>query len=340
MLNNRKVKDVLFTAAFPVGVFILMEIICFVFKGRHLITSMLDVKTLVRNTGVSAIIAFALSFNLSCRRFDLSLGAQRLAGTIVGGVIAMKLSLSGLWLLLFALAFGLLFGFITGMIFVITRVPPMVLGVGLGLVWECVPYQVSQGKGLNLFGVDGVGILTDTAFTIIIMVVIAVFVSVIMNRTKFGCEMKAIQGSQNIAQNSGINVFRHAVLCYTLAGGLVCIAGIIDTAFQTQMSSTLGLTSNSVVVSNMFAMMLGSFIGEKSNQSTGVIVASLTLCTFSYGLTLMELSEANMNVVNQTVFVCFLVFLANRYFFVRRRKERARISEAQEERKRLASVAC
>lgn len=338
MLKNRKVKDVLFTLVFPIAVFVLMEFLCFVLKGRHLLGSLLDIKTLVRNTGVSAIIAFALSFNLFCGRFDLSLGAQRLAGTIIGGLIAMKLGLSGLWFLFFSLLCGLFFGFITGMVFVLTRVPPMVLGVGIGLVWECVPYTVSQGKGLNLFGVHGTEILTSTAFTIATMIIVAIFVSVIMNKTKFGYEMKAIQGSQLIARNSGINIFRHAVLCYTFAGGLVCIAGIIDASFQTQMSSTMGLTSNGVVVSNMFAMMLGGYIGEKSNQATGVIVASLTLNLFSYGLTLMELSEANTSVVNQTVFVIFLVFLANRYFLKRRKAEKARIAQALEQR-RIMSVA-
>jgi ribose transport system permease protein len=336
MLKSRKVKDVLFTVAFPVAIFILMELLCLALKGRHLVGSLLDIKTLVRNTGISAILAFALSFNLSCGRFDLSLGAQRLAGTIVGGVIAMDLGLTGLWFLLFSVVFGLLFGFLTGMLFVITRVPPMVLGVGLGLVWECVPYVYSEGKGLNLFGYAGTEILTSTPFTIIIMVAVGFFVTVIMNKTKFGCEMKAIQGSQFIARNSGINIFRHAVLCYTFAGALVCIGGIIDAAYQTQMSATLGLTSNSAVSSNMFAMMLGGYIGEKSNQATGVIVASFTLSIFSYGLTLMELSEANTSVVNQTVFVLFLVFLANRYFLKKRSAEKARIAQALERKKELS----
>ena len=118
----------------------------------------------------------------------------------------------------------------------------------------------------------------------------------------------------------------------------MCVAGIIDAAFQTQMSSTMGLASNGVVVSNMFAMMLGGYIGERSNQATGVIVASLTLNLFSYGLTLMELSEANTSVVNQTVFVLFLVFLANRYYFRKRKAEKARIAQALEQR-RIMSVA-
>ncbi len=336
MLKSRKVKDVLFTIAFPIAVFIIMELLCLTLKGRHLLSSLLDIKTLVRNTGISAILAFALSFNLSCGRFDLSLGAQRLAGTIVGGVIAMNLGLTGLWFLVFSIVFGLLFGFLTGMLFVITRVPPMVLGVGLGLVWECVPYVYSDGKGLNLFGYGGTEVLTSTPFTIIIMIAVGFFVTVIMNKTKFGYEMKAIQGSQFIARNSGINIFRHAVLCYTFAGALVCIGGIIDAAYQTQMGATLGLTSNSTVAANMFAMMLGGYIGEKSNQATGVIVAAFTLSIFSYGLTLMELSEANTSVVNQTFFVLFLVFLANRYFLKKRSAERARIAQALEKRKKLS----
>ena len=52
----------------------------------------------------------------------------------------------------------------------------------------------------------------------------------------------------------------------------------------------------------------------------------------------MELSEANTSVVNQTVFVLFLVFLANRYYFRKRKAEKARIEQALEQR-RIMSVA-
>ena len=265
MGKHLKVKNILITLAFPAVMLLLMECLCFFLKGTHVINSMLDIKTIIRNTGVSAIIAFALSMNLTCGRFDLSLGAQRLAGTIIGGQVAMSLGLSGIWLLLFALAFGMAFGLITGLTFVVTRVPPMVLGIGIGLIWECVAYVASKGKGLNLFGVAGTEILANTGFTIALVILVAVIVLVLLSATRFGYQMRAIQGSQRIAQNSGINIFRHAVLCYMLAGGLVCIAGTIDAAYTTQMSATLGFTSNGVVVANMFPMLLGGLIGRKSN---------------------------------------------------------------------------
>lgn len=324
----KRIKQILFTLAFPLAMYLVMEAACQIFKGRHLIGSILDVKTLIRNSGIAALTAFALSFNLSSGRFDLSLGAQRLAGTIVGGILAVSMGLSGIWLLLFAMGFGALFGFITGIVFITLRVPPMVLGIGIGLIWECVPYVVSQGKGLNLFGTPGTEILTETAFTIILIAIAALFVATLLNATRFGYEMRAIQGSQLIARNSGINIFRHAVLCYALAGMLVCVAGTVDASFSTQMSATLGLASIGSVTIHMFPMILGGYIGSRSNDAVGIIIAALTVRLFSSGLTTLEFSEPNANLANAVLFIVFLVFLANKDIFRKKKAEAARIAQA------------
>lgn len=327
-MKNEKLKSFLFTIAFPVGMYLIMEALTMLLVRKHVLNTMLDIKTLIRNTGISAMIAFALSFNLTSGRFDLSLGAQRLAGTIIGGVLALKLNLSGVWLLLFAIGFGLLFGFLTGLMFVWLRVPPMVLGIGMGLIWEVFPYIASEGKGLNLFGKSGMEVLSSTPFIIGVVIIVGIIVYLIMNKTRFGYELRAIQGSQLVAQNSGINIFKHTVICYTLAGALVCIAGVMDVSYTTQMAASLGLTSNGVVAANMFSMILGNYIGRKSNASIGIIVAALTIKIFSYGLTRLELSEANTNVFNMLLFVGFLVFLANENLLKNRRAEKARIQEA------------
>lgn len=337
MKKNSRLNDVIFTLAFPVVVWIVMEVLCLLVRDRHVIETMLDIKTLIRNTGITALTAYAMSFNLKEGRFDLSLGAQRLAGTIIGGLVAIKLGLSGLWFLLFALIFGFIFGFLTGLAFIGFRVPPMVLGVGMALIWEVVPYIASEGKGLNLFGVQGMGILTESWFQIAVVVVMAVVVLILMNYTRLGYETKAVQGSQFIAKNSGINIFRHAVECYTLAGALICIAGVLDVAFSTQMAAGLGNTSNGVVTANMFAMILGSYIGEKSDSSIGIIVAALTLNIFKYGLSMMQLSEANTSVVNMVIFIAFLVYQSNRYVGKLRKEQRARVALAQEKKAQLAA---
>ncbi|MBR2067422.1 MAG: hypothetical protein IJ875_04085 [Solobacterium sp.] len=338
MKKNSKLNDIIFTIAFPVVVWIIMEILCLVLAQRHVIQTMLDIKTVIRNTGITALTAYAMSFNLKEGRFDLSLGAQRLAGTIIGGLLAIKLGLSGIWLLIFAMGFGFIFGLLTGIAFIGFRVPPMVLGVGMALIWEVVPYIVSEGKGLNLFGVQGMDVLTEAWFQILVVVVAAILVYILMNFTRLGYETKAVQGSQFIAKNSGINIFRHAVECYTLAGILICVAGVLDVAFTTQMASALGNTSNGVVTANMFAMILGSYIGEKSDSSIGIIVASFTLNIFKYGLSMMQLSEANNSVVNMAIFIIFLVYQANRYVGKLHSDQRARIALAKEKKLQRAEA--
>lgn len=338
MKKNSKLNDVIFTIAFPVVVWIIMEVLCLLLAQRHVIQTMLDIKTVIRNTGITALTAYAMSFNLKEGRFDLSLGAQRLAGTIIGGLLAIKLGLSGIWLLIFAMVFGFIFGLLTGIAFIGFRVPPMVLGVGMALIWEVVPYLVSEGKGLNLFGVQGMDVLTEAWFQILVVVVAAILVYILMNFTRLGYETKAVQGSQFIAKNSGINIFRHAVECYTLAGILICVAGVLDVAFTTQMGSALGNTSNGVVTANMFAMILGSYIGEKSDSSIGIIVASLTLNIFKYGLSMMQLSEANNSVVNMVIFIAFLVYQANRYVGKLHGEQKARIALAEEKKLQRAEA--
>jgi len=332
-MKKETLKNILFTIAFPLIMWLLMEIIVYSNKGLHVIASMLDVKSVVRNAGISAIIAYALSFNLSSGRFDLSLGAQRLAGTIIGGVLALRMGLSGIWIMIFAVCFGALFGFITGMMFVTFRVPPMVLGIGMGLILEVIPYAMTKGVGLNLFGQPGVEILSATWFIMAVVVIVAIIVYFLLNKTRFGYELKAIQGSQLISQNSGIDIFKHTVLCYTFAGALVCVAGVMATSYSTSLQASLGLTSSAVVAGNMFPMILGGYIGRRSNQSIGIIVAALTIRIFSYGLTLMEFSEANSSALNMLFFVGFLVFLANEDIFRKRKAEKDRIAEAIEYKK-------
>jgi Ribose/xylose/arabinose/galactoside ABC-type transport systems, permease components len=155
---------------------------------------------------------------------DLSLGAQRVAGTIVGGLAAQALGLTGIWYLVFAIVFGLIFGGLVGLAFVTFRVPPLVLGIGLACILECVGFALSDGIGLKIVGVPGTAILSNASFTIVVIGIMVVFMLVLMTYTRFSYNFRAVRGSQQIARNSGIDIFKNVALCYTIAGALVCIS--------------------------------------------------------------------------------------------------------------------
>jgi ribose/xylose/arabinose/galactoside ABC-type transport system permease subunit len=333
-------KSVGMTLALPVTMFLIMELLVYITQGKHLFNSILDLRNLIRGAGIGAAIAFALSMNLTSGRMDLSLGAQRVAGTILGGLLAQTLGLSGIWYLVFALAFGILFGALVGAAFVTLRVPPMVLGIGMACILECVGFAVSGGVGLRVVGMPGTEILSDARFTLVVIAVMVVFMLFLMTYTRFSYNFRAVRGSQQIAKNSGINVFLNVAICYTVAGGLVCVAGILDSAFSGSMNASMGLTSNGSVMANMFAMMIGcTFLARYVNQAVGVLSAAVALRIFAMGLTAFNVSDAVSSCINMALFIAFLVWQANSNVLKQRRYDRARIAQAQELKRQRAAAA-
>lgn len=312
----------------PLIVGLFMEVLVYMQTGGHLISSILDIRNLVRDLGVTAIIAFALSLNLGSGRFDLSLGAQRLVATIIGGNIALRMGFNGVGLLLMAILIGLLAGFLVGLIFITFRVPPVILGLGMAMIYESLAFAGSSGKGLQLFGVPNIEMLVDPNFTLFVLGIGTLFVFILFTFTKFRYEMQAMRGSQKIAKISGINVFRHVVICYTLAGGLVAISGVFSAAFTGALTPTLGMTSNSAVIAMTFPMFVGTYLARRTNIAIGIISGSLTLKLFGIGMVALKMSSALNTTINMILFIAFLAFLANQHIPALKKRERARIKEA------------
>lgn len=336
---RRKLRSVIITVAFPVLMFLIMDILCLITQERHVFISILDVQNYVRATCIAACTALALSLNLSNGRFDLSLGAQRMAATILGGNLAIALGLGTAGVLVFALIFGLLLGGIVGLIFVYFRTPAMVLGVGMGLIYECVAFIGSDSQGLQLYAAPNVRGLSNMYVCIAVMLAVLVIFLILVKYIRFGYHMRAIGGSQRIAYNSGINIFRHAIGCYTLAGGAVAFAGVFEAAYAGSMDAALGNTSSSVVMTNCFPMYLGKYLGRWSNEAVGILVSSMTIKLFQTGLSIMKFSMTEQRVFTLCLFLVFLVFRANETILRDRRAKKARIAQAHEMKKSMAQAA-
>lgn len=326
----RVLKGAAVTIALPLAVYLIMEAIVFVSQGEHVISTVLDVRNLIRSAGISAAIAFALSMNLTSGRMDLSLGSQRVAGTILGGVIAAQLGLGGIWVLIFAILSGLVLGGVVGVLYVTLRIPPMVLGIGMACIYECLGFAATNGIGLRLVGTPGVARLSDMNFTIAVVAVILVVMLVLMTYTKFSYKFRAVRGSQQIARNAGINVFVNVAICYTVAGVVVAISGVLDAAFAGSMAASMGLTSNGSVMTHMFPMMIGcTFLSKYVNQSIGIVSAAVAVRIFAMGLTCFNVSEAVSSSINMALFIAYLVWQANAWRIDRAKQDKKRIAEAR-----------
>lgn len=62
----------------PIVTFIVIELVCNIFTGRHLIETSLDVTNFLRQVSINILAGYALLLNMGNGRMDISLGGQKL----------------------------------------------------------------------------------------------------------------------------------------------------------------------------------------------------------------------------------------------------------------------
>lgn len=314
----------------PVLVWLLCEVLDWTIAGQHVIGSLADIKTLLRNLITAFAFTLALSCNLFCGRMDLSLGAQMYAGVIIGGNIAIALGWGGIGILVCTMVVSALCGLVIGTLFVNLRILPMVLGLGMTLVFECICYGVNDQQGVTLYGKPGIEILSNVGFIVGVAAVLLVVSMYLFQYSVYGYRLRAIQGSQKLANDSGINIFRNCIQCYILAGVLAGCAGVFSTAYSGSLAPVMGMASNATVFSNMFPLMLGMWIGSFcSNQQLGLLMGSLSVRMLMMGLSKLSLNNSMQNIILYTLFLLFSIYISNKSKFTEAKEHRARYALAQ-----------
>ncbi|MFO7152072.1 MAG: galactose/methyl galactoside ABC transporter permease MglC [Bacillota bacterium] len=187
---------------------------------------------------------------------------------------------------------GFLFGLLNGFVVARFKVPPfiatlgtMVIAYGANSIYFNLPPNNSQPiAGLRKdFSRLGTGSLGVIPYVIIIAVVITVFMWILLNKTSFGKNLYAIGGNREAAVVSGVNVERHILWLFAIAGTLYAIAGILEAA------RTGGATNN---YGNMYeldaiaACVVGGWsVSGGVGTVPGVIAGVLIFSVINYGLT-------------------------------------------------------
>jgi len=332
---------ILKTIAVPVVAWLIMEIITRTVVGVSVIRNSADVKTFFRNMVSTIAFALAISTNLNCGRMDLSLGAQMYAGTILGGNIALILGWGGAGMLILAMLIGGFCGLLTGFLFVNLRILPMVLGLGMTLIFECVCFMVNDQQGVIIYGSSGFGILSNEAFIITVSFALILVSTYLFQLSRFGYRYRAIQGNQKLASDAGINIFSNCVWCYLIGGMLVACAGVFITAYAGSLVPVLGMSSNTYVFKNMFPMIMGTWIGGFCyNRQIGIFMAAVSVNMLTLGLSKLGLSISVQNMIIYILFLLFMVYNSNKDKLSYWKARAARISLAEKTLQALAEKGC
>lgn len=240
-------------------VFIILFALCALLTGGKF-AEWKNITTIFRNSSIVGIIALGMTFVIISGGIDLSSGPVM----ATAGLVLVNLQKNGTPLVLAILAciaVGAAFGFINGIITTKVKVPPFIVTLATGIIARSLTMYIGNGATVTgnnqdtLFKSIGNGNVLTVPTPFIIMVVVAILLTVLLIKTKFGTFVFAVGCNEMAAKYSGIKVDRIKILTYVIAGICVGIASTIEISRMVAVSSTT--TGNGYEFDAITAVLVG-----------------------------------------------------------------------------------
>ena len=184
------------------------------------------------------------------------------------------------------LSVGLIAGCINGLLVAYSRIPPFIATLGMMLFARGVAQWWSLGNPVS-FPTESYAVIGAGMNPVIIFLSLAVLFHLIMNYTVYGKHTYAIGSNEAAARMSGINVPRHLLLVYAIAGGLAGLAAVILTSKNLTAQSGMGLSYELEAIA--MAVIGGVSLFGGRGSIIGTVIGALIIGVITSGFTFLRL---------------------------------------------------
>jgi inositol transport system permease protein len=306
-----------------VGVSLFFEGIGWYLNGQSFIFNADRLQIIILQVSVIGIIAVGVTLVIITSGIDLSSGSVVAASAVVSASLAQVsdfpralfphlTDLAPIWPILAGVAVGLVVGLINGLLVAITAIPPFIATLG--------SMVAARGFAKWFTGAIPVSMLTDDFAWIgsginpvVIFVVLAAVFEVVLRYTRFGKFTYAIGANRQAAVVSGINVGRHLVWIYAIAGLLSGVAGTVTAARAVSGQAGMGVMYELDAIAAV--VIGGTSLSGGIGRVTGTVIGVLILGVMTSGFTFIRIDAYYQEMVKGAIIVAAVV--ADQY---RRRK--------------------
>jgi D-xylose transport system permease protein len=147
----------------------------------------------------------------------------------------------------------------------------------------------------------GLRIPVGIAYPVLIMIGVALAMTYVATRRRFGRYVFAIGGNPEAAELGGINVRRTIMLTYALMGALVAISAAISTARLNSAVTNLGVQNELDVISA--AVIGGSSLSGGVGTIPGAILGAVVMQSLRSGMVMLRVDSPTQDIVVGIVLV-------------------------------------
>ncbi|MFT4306514.1 MAG: ABC transporter permease [Microbacterium sp.] len=283
----------------------LLVLVLFFFAMRpDTFLSFVNVRNILYQISILAIIAAAQTIVMVVGDFDLSVGAtSSLAGSVAAALMIggnpIPVSILG------ALAVGLLVGLVNGVLIAYLNLSAFVATLATMTSVVGLAYLVTGGTTLfdmpDDFDQLGQGRVLNIPLPVYLAVVIALVTWALLRFTTLGRRWHAIGGNVEVARLSGVNVRFSRLLAFTLAGFVSAIGGIL-------LAARLGSASAEQGGDNMMFSVAAVFLGMTVIRSGaanlgGTMIGVAIIGVMSNGLNILGVNAYVQQVVTGLIII-------------------------------------
>lgn len=298
-----------------IGIALVYEVLGWIFVGQSFLMNEQRLTIMILQVSVIGIIAVGVTQVIITGGIDLS------SGSVVGmtAMIAASFAQASTWpralypgltdLPFFipigvGLLIGLAAGFVNGQLIARTKIPPFIATLGMMVSARGVAKWYTKGQPVSGLS-DQFTFIGMSIWPVVVFLVVALIFHIALRYTRYGKFTYAIGANAQAARISGVNIERHLIKVYAIAGLLAGLAGVV-TAARAQ-TAQAGMGVNYELDAIAATVIGGTSLTGGVGRITGTVIGTIILGVMTSGFTFLRIDAYYQEIVKGLIIVAAVV---------------------------------
>jgi len=298
-----------------IAVALVFEILGWIFQGQSFLMNSRRLTIMILQVSVVGIIAIGVTQVIITGGIDLSSGSVVAMTAMITMSVAqsseyaraMYPALTDLPVIVplaVGLGLGLIAGMINGTLIALTGIPPFIATLGMMVTARGIAKWYTKGQPIS-FPTDSFAAIGSGAWPVFIFLAVALIFHIALRYTRYGKFTYAIGANPQAARVSGINVQRHLIKVYAIAGLLAGLAGIVTAARAETAQAGMGMMYELDAIAA--AVIGGTSLSGGRGRIFGTVIGTLILGLMMSGFTFLRVDAFYQEIVKGVIIVAAVV---------------------------------
>jgi inositol transport system permease protein len=298
-----------------VGIAVVFELLGWTIRHQSFLGNPQLLLIMILQVSVTGLLAIGVTQVIITGGIDLSSGSVVALSAMVAASLAQESgyaravfpSLTGMPALVpiaAGLGVGLVAGLINGALTAYGNIPAFIATLGMMVTARGLAQYYTHGQPVSMLS-DQYTWIGSGSRPVLIFVAVAIVFYIALRYTKYGKYTYAIGGNVQAARVSGINVGRHLVVVYAIAGLLSGLGGVITSARAASGQAGMGMSYELDAIAA--AVIGGISLSGGVGRITGTVIGTLILGVMMSGFTFLGVDSYIQNIIKGVIIVAAVV---------------------------------